>query len=268
MKTPFYLIDTFTSTKFKGNPTSVCYLNDCINKELMLSIAQEVGVPVTAFVLPLNANTYGIRYFTITGEIPACGHATLASAEVMFKRTKNNDEISFKTIEEVIIDCNKKENIIYMTYPKYEMIDYNVSNKTLDTLGIKNYSSIGFCKELETLFIEIDNAKILREIKPNYNLLKESNNEIKEVVITSISDIKEYDFLLRSFCPWIGINEDPVTGSVHSVLARFWETKLNKISLVAYQASKRGGEVYVTSSETKIELGGKSIMVLEGRLNI
>jgi len=155
-----------------------------------------------------------------------------------------------------------------MTYPKYEMVNYRVSKKTLDSLGIKTYINMGFCRELETLFIEIDNASLLRVISPNYNLLKQSNNEIKEVVVTSISDMKGFDFLLRSFCPWIGINEDPVTGSVHSVLAGFWKTKLNKINLIAYQASKRGGEVYVSSSNNKVELGGKSTIVIEGNLNI
>lgn len=269
MKISYCLIDTFTSEKFKGNPTSVCYLENNITTKLMHSIAKEISVPVTAFIIPKRIDTsYKLRYFTTKEEIPACGHATLASAEVIFKRTNDNAKISFQTIEDIIIDCNKKEEIVYMTYPKYDMIDYKVSNKTLNSLGIKNYNTVGFCKELETLFIEIDNAKLLRRINPNYNLLKESSNELKEVVITSISDIDEFDFLLRSFCPWIGIDEDPVTGSVHSVLAGFWKTKLNKTHLCAYQASERGGEVYLTSYETKVELGGKSTIVLTGELDV
>ena len=268
MKISFYLLDTFTSTIFKGSPTSVCWLNEVIEDKMMLSIAQELNFPVTSFILFKKNHIYNIRYFTVTDEIPACGHATLAASEVVFRNSKVNANISFETIENITITCDKKEGITYMEYPKYEMINYNLSTQTLDALTLKKFKSVGFCKELDTLFIEINDAKSLRAINPNYQLLKASNSNIKEVVITSISDDKKYDFLLRSFCPWIGINEDPVTGSVHSVLAEFWKIKLNKDKLFAFQASKRGGEIYVWPTDTVVKLGGKSVLVLKGDLRI
>ena len=143
----------------------------------------------------------------------------------------------FKTIENIVIDTNLNENIILMTYPKYETVTIDISENILKSLGVNNYKSVEFCKELQTLIIELESPQILRELQPNYKILTESTNQIKEVVVTSVSDNENYDFILRSFCPWIGIDEDPVTGSVHSVLANFWKDRLNKTELTAYQAS-------------------------------
>jgi PhzF family phenazine biosynthesis protein len=208
-----------------------------LDYKTMHSIAKELNFPATAFVETKNINeVHKIKYFTIPGEISACGHATWATAKVIFELTAKYSA-KFKTIENIVIDTNLNENIILMTYPKYETVTIDISENILKSLGVNNYKSVEFCKELQTLIIELESPQILRELQPNYKILTESTNQIKEVVVTSVSDNENYDFILRSFCPWIGIDEDPVTGSVHSVLANFWKDRLNKTELTAYQAS-------------------------------
>jgi len=260
-----YILDSFTSTRFKGNPTAVCVLETRLNYEIMHSIARELNFPVTAFLETKENEKYNIRYFTITGEIPACGHATLAAAKVVFELTPN-DTAHFETIENITINTKRKDEIIFMTYPKYTTVDFDIAENTLKSLGITHYKPVGFCKELDTLFIELEDPKLLRELQPDYKLLTESTDQVKEVVITSVSDNSDFDFLLRSFCPWIGIDEDPVTGSVHSVLAGFWKDRFGKKELTAYQASDRGGEVIVRAFDDKVELGGRAVTILKGEL--
>lgn len=264
-----FIIDTFTSNKFRGNPTAVCLPEQMLPDGASLSVARELNLPVTAFVEkdPNDSGLYSIRYFTATREIPACGHATLASAGVVFELFSTNNAV-FRTCENSLIETEKYHEIIRMTYPKYELISFPDPSVLLKSLQIDSFLSAGFCKELETLFVELDSPAVLRNIQPDYKELVESSDMIKEVVIMSVSDDKKYDFLLRSFCPWIGINEDPVTGSVHSVLAGFWGDKLRKQTLRAFQASERGGEVYVSALDNKVYIGGYIAPVMKGKLFI
>lgn len=267
MELTFFIVDTFISTKFKGNPAAVCIIETLLPSETMLSIARELDFPVTAFIEKISSGkNYKIKYFTTTTEIPACGHATLASSKVVFDNELTNHAI-FETIENNIIGVKLDDDIISMTYPKFSTEAVDVSLALLESLGLKDYQSAGICKELDTLFIEVDNSKIVKELKPQYEMLTKSNTEIIEVVVTAVSDDPGYDFILRSFCPWIGIDEDPVTGSVQSVLAGFWQARLGKADLIAYQASERGGIIYVKAFDNKVEIGGKAITILKGKLD-
>jgi PhzF family phenazine biosynthesis protein len=256
-----FIIDTFTSEKCSGNPTAVCFTTALLEDDTALSIARKYNVPVTAFMkYPVTGEAeIPIRYFTMLKEIPACGHATLASAKAISELFADTNPL-FKTTEDILLQVMVHDDIITMTYPKYELTACPVSESLLQSLQIDNYSSAGFCPELETLFIELDNPTLLKSIQPDYPQLVASSETIKEVVITSTSDDTDYDFLLRSFCPWIGIDEDPVTGSVHSVLAGFWKAKLEKVNLKAYQASQQGGEIFVTALHNKVQIGGKAVI--------
>ena len=118
-----------------------------------------------------------------------------------------------------------------------------------------------YAKNLKQFFIELEDPLLLKTVQPDFVKLISADNSITEVVLTSVSDVSKYDFILRSFCPWIGIDEDPVTGSVHSVLAGYWRTRLNKNELKAYQASDRGGEIFVTALPGNVEIGGKVTVV-------
>lgn len=265
MTVPVYIIDTFTSIAFRGNPTGVCLLLQPVSDGTQLAIAKELNFPVTAFIEPPGRNN--IRYFTPLTEIPACGHATLAAARVIFNQYSVTN-ITFHTIHNVSIDVTLQNGIIVITYPRYELEATTISKDLLDSLSITGYVSAGICKELETLFIELEDPEVLRAVQPDYKKLVASNHSIKEVVITAVADTREYDFLLRSFCPWIGIDEDPVTGSVHAVLANFWKQRLHKNNLKAYQCSERGGELLVTAFDDKVELGGKTVMLMKGEMTI
>ena len=269
MKISTFIIDTFTATRFKGNPTAVCYLDTTLNTTVMQSVAAELNLPVTAFIKKdtREKQLYDIQYFTVTTEIPACGHATLGAAFVVMEKD-NPDEVTFRTAGGVTINTVLKDGFVTMTYPRYEMKPYTVSEAILESLHIGQYEMAGYCTELETVFIELNDPAELRKIQPDFTKMLAVNNAGKEIVVTAVSDIANYDFLLRSFCPWIGINEDPVTGSVHTVLAGFWQNKLKKNRLKAYQASERGGELTVISYEDKVELGGQCVMLFKGELNV
>jgi PhzF family phenazine biosynthesis protein len=255
-----YFIDTFTTTCGAGNPTVVCLHPNELAPQEMQSLAREWSVPVSAFVYPRADGRYDIRYYTSSTEIPACGHATLGASRAVFEN-ELKQQVSFVTIENIILDAEQRESIIVMTFPRYELAEYIPSHQTLHSLQLTSYKSAGLCRELETLFIELDDPALLRRLQPDYRAMMASDPSIIEIVVTSRSDDHAYDYLLRSFCPWIGIDEDPVTGSVHSVLAGFWEKRLHKKELIAWQASPNGGRLFVRSFDDKIELGGESVIV-------
>jgi PhzF family phenazine biosynthesis protein len=262
-----FILDTFTTKQFHGNPTGICLLPDDIEDQVMQSIASELNFPVTAFVLKIEEGIYGLRYFTPLTEITACGHATLGAAAVIAKENQV-DSVLFKTKTNVSIQTLVKDEMVTMLYPKYELQDYQAPSELLENLGIANYESIKYCPELESVFIELLSPRQLKNIQPDFVKLLNNHQQIKEVVITTDSDSAKYDYLLRSFCPWIGIDEDPVTGSVHSALAPYWGERLNKKRLKAHQASKRGGEFLLTIATEQVLIGGAYVLIMEGKMNI
>ena len=264
MQITTYIIDTFTSTPFKGNPTSICCTGSAIHERDMLAIANELNQPVTAFIQQIKPGEYSIRYFTPITEIPACGHGTLGASRAASLES-GFDNVTFHTKEGVVIRATVIDDLVMMTYPKYELHPFKVTKAILKSLPLDAFKTAGYCRELECLFIETD-ASRLRSVKPDYRKMTQSTNAIVEIVITSAADTNDYDYLLRSFCPWIGIDEDPVTGSVHTVLSGFWQQRLNKSNLKAFQASARGGEVIVNAFDNKTEIGGKTAVVLKGTL--
>lgn len=270
MPAEVFIVDTFTSQKFRGNPTAVCILQQSLPETIFLPVAKELNFPVTAFIEKHKTlhRHYTIRYFTTIEEIPACGHATLASAKVVFETFPSSNKIQFETIERIIIEAEKHDRLISMEYPKYELSPFDVSEEMLHSLQLSHFKNAGSCSELETLFIELDSAAILKSIQPDFTKLVASSNRLKEVVVTSISDDDNYDYLLRSFCPWIGINEDPVTGSAHTVLSGYWSKRLKKNNLKAYQASLRGGEIFVATHNDKTMLSGEALIIMSGILAV
>lgn len=235
----------------------------------MLFIAGELNFPVTAFI-EYNAagNTpYPIKYFTPTIEIPACGHATLASSKVIFDLS-STVTASFITIEGLVLEVRSDDDIIVISYPVYLLETIEVSKQLLDSMGLDDFKSSGYCKELQTLFLELESPAVLKSLQPDFKELVNSSDIFIEVVTTSVSDMEGYDYLLRSFCPWIGIDEDPVTGSVHSVLGGFWKSRLNRNKLKAFQCSQRGGEIFITAYSDKVELGGKAVTILKGDISL
>ena len=263
----FFLLNTFISDGLEGNPTPVCLLENPIEVEKMELLARKFKFPVSVFVNKDNtSNTFQIRYFTVTGEIPACGHGTLGAAHILFREITNSNTINFRTIEDTILTASKEKGINYIHYPKLEKSEIKPHSEINEAMGISEFKSYFICKELESLFIELEKEKEVRKLLPDYNRLLQSTNEIKEIVIMSKSDNKLFDFTLRSFCPWIGINEDPVTGSIHSVLGHFWKKRLNKDILIVNQASKRGGKLIVKPLNEFVKIGGDCKILEEGKI--
>lgn len=263
----YYLLDCFTNVKFKGNPTPVCLLETTLSAQMMLLLAQEFNAPVTAFVEPKSKNNaYPIRYFTSTGEIPACGHATLGASFILFNTTKSN-QIIFETVEKIKLLTRQDKDLTFVEYPKFESVACTIPLAVETALGLKTSITHFFCNELESLFIELKSENEVRQLSPDFKLLRESSDNIKEVVIMSKAENQNYDFVLRSFCPWIGINEDPVTGSIHSVLGPYWQNRLNKTELTVFQASERSGLLFINVHQGTVEIGGHNRIIIEGQLN-
>lgn len=265
MNVSTWIIDAFTTKAFSGNPTAVCVIAQALDPERMLSIAREINFPVTAFIQKhsVSSDTYDIRYFTSVTEISACGHATLAAAKFVFSNEKCHD-LQFHTINKTIIKTFLDGETIFMAYPHFELEEILLDDELPAALHLDHYKCLGYSSPLETLFLEVENPDMLKSVQPDYQRLVKSNHFIKEVVLTSISDDQRYDYFLRSFCPWIGIDEDPVTGSVHSVLGKFWQLRLKKHGLKAYQASSRGGELIINVFNDRVEIGGEAVIILKG----
>ncbi|NAS10531.1 PhzF family phenazine biosynthesis protein [Poritiphilus flavus] len=264
----YYLLDTFARVPFKGNPTPVCLLTDELSTQTMFMLAEEFNAPVTAFVATASDELFKIRYFTGTGEIPACGHATLGAAHILLNQNPDFERIVFVTIEGVKIIANKERDLVYLVYPVYERKDYEIPGELLEALGVEQIASHFYCDELESLFIELKDDSAVRSIRPDFEKLRKSSDEVKEVVIMSESKSDDADFILRSFCPWIGIDEDPVTGSIHSVLGPYWKERTGKTELIAFQASKRSGEIFIQVTDNSVKIGGPSKILVDGTLDL
>lgn len=263
----FFWLDTFTSNAFRGNPTPVCYLVNAMDNETMLSVAKEFNQPVTAFVKRSSGEKYSIRYVTPATEIPACGHATLAAAAVV-AQVDGLKKVLFLTGNKNSIETVVKDGLVSMSYPKYKWNQVKPSKELLESMGLENYKTAGICSELETLFIELQKAEELKTVLPDYKKMTACTDDIKEVVITSASDEAGYDYLLRSFCPWIGIDEDPVTGSVQAALAPYWSERLGKKGLKACQASERRGEFFLDVKNNEVIISGTYFLVMKGEVNL
>ncbi|WP_422359524.1 PhzF family phenazine biosynthesis protein [Reichenbachiella sp.] len=270
MKIKAFTVDSFTDKPFQGNPAGVCLLDTAISEDLMQSIAKEFNLSETAFVLKNDHqnNHYSIRYFTPTVEIDFCGHATLAASKVLMSEEKH-DYVNFTTHKALKLSATKEEESVLMNFPLFDTKAYKVNQRLLDAFGITNPMAIQFAEALDMLVIEVENKEALLAIKPDYQEALESSDQVKELVVTTKSEDNDFDFYSRCFCPWIGINEDPVTGASHSVLAKYWSEKLNRKELSAYQLSERGGylDLKITDPST-LEVRSNACIVFKGSLAI
>lgn len=263
-----YIVDSFTDKPFKGNPAGVCFLKaELINSE-MLSIAKELGLSETAFVGALKEkNNFSIRYFSPKMEIPLCGHATLAASKVIFEKNKQVKSISFVTIENLELYVENNEGSITMEFPIYETHPDEAPRELLTSLGIKAVNNVEYNKETKILLLEIQSAELLKNLKPDFDKLKKSHDNINGVLVTARSDRPEFDFESRYFWPWSGTNEDPVTGGTHTFLAKYWGAKLNKKKMKSFQCSERTGFMEVELlNDQKMTIKSEAQIVFKGAL--
>ena len=263
-----YIVDSFTNEPFKGNPAGVCLLDSPLKPDQMLTIAQELGLSETAFVQKIN-NLYAIRYFSPKMEIPLCGHATLASAKIIFTHNFNLESIRFNTIEDINLDIKKMGELIEMTFPIYETQPSSAPEELLKALGLQRINNSVYNNETRILLLEIDSSDILASLTPDFEALRKSHDSINGVLVTAPSRKENFDFESRYFWPWSGTNEDPVTGGTHTFLTKYWSTRLNKKKMNSFQCSKRSGFMTVELiNDHQMTITSDAQVVFEGTLFI
>ncbi|MFW5927868.1 MAG: PhzF family phenazine biosynthesis protein [Thermoplasmatota archaeon] len=267
-----YQVDAFTDRPFCGNPAAVCLLEEKLSNEEMRSIASEMNLSETAFVRPLNdasfqeSEEFTLRWFTPEVEVPLCGHATLATSWVLFEEIENvNDTVTFST-KSGNLSAEKREGVV-LDFPTNTPTQQEPSQEILDGLGIVNYEDSSYSADTNKLLIALSSEDRVKNLNPDFSKLSSIVTDIRGIIVTAKGE-DGYDFVSRYFAPWVGIDEDPVTGSAHTVLAPYWSTLLNKKEMKAYQASDRGGKLTVRIKDDRTELEGKAVTVLEGNLFI
>jgi PhzF family phenazine biosynthesis protein len=200
-------------------------------------------------------------------EIPLCGHATLASAKVIFSLHKLN-EAHFINIQGLDLFAKELEGQIVMEFPVYETRPANAPPTLLAALGVKAIKNSVYNEETKILLLEIADAEELAGLDPDFVTLQRSHNSINGVLVTAAARTDGYDFHSRYFWPWSGTNEDPVTGGTHTFLAKYWASRLGKTRMKSFQSSKRTGFMDVELVADKLRIHGQAVIVFEGRLAI
>lgn len=264
-----YIVDSFTTDAFKGNPAGVCIVHDEISVRKMQNIAAELNLSETAFIQKTTSeNKYSIRYFSPIMEIQLCGHATLASAKVLFEKLEL-DEIHFNTCQDILLKTKRIGTKITMEFPVYDTKKSTVSDKMLNALGLNKINNCQYNKETNIILLEISDAEKLVRLNPDFEALKKSHDSINGVLVTAPSNTDEYDFHSRYFWPWSGSNEDPVTGATHTFLSKYWSKKLLKTKMNAFQASKRSGFMNLELiGNDKLLIKSSAVIVFKGSIII
>ena len=266
MKT--FIVDSFTDTPFKGNPAGVCLVRSQVSDESMLHIAQELNLSETAFLCPLKSRgVFSIRYFSPKMEIPLCGHATLASAKVIFS-TQRLNEAHFINIQNLDLSTKESSGEIVMEFPIYETRSADAPAALIAALGIKVIKNSVYNEETKILLLEIADTDELASLDPDFTALQRSHNSINGVLVTAPAHKDGYDFHSRYFWPWSGTNEDPVTGGTHTFLAKYWASRLGKTRMKSFQSSKRTGFMTVELVDSKLLIQSQAVIVFEGELTI
>ncbi|WOE32361.1 MULTISPECIES: PhzF family phenazine biosynthesis protein [unclassified Acinetobacter] len=268
-----YQVDAFTQVKFKGNPAAVLVLDEWLSDELMQNIALENNLAETAFVKKIDAENFAIRWFTPTTEVDFCGHATLASSFVLFQYYAVPETIYFHVKQlGVFIVSHAEDGRICMNFPIRPAEKLSDYPPLLRQALSKPFKAVYL--NAQAYIIEYETVQDVLDEKPNFELLKQlaqyrtaitADASRLDLAITAQS--QQYDCISRYFAPANGINEDPVTGSIHTAIAPLWAEKLAKTSIMAYQASARGGTLYCEIlADNRIEISGYAQLYLQAEL--
>ncbi|MFA4957103.1 MAG: PhzF family phenazine biosynthesis protein [Candidatus Methanoperedens sp.] len=259
--TLIYHVDAFTNHPFAGNQAAVCILSEPAQEHWMQKVAQEMNLSETAF-LCRQADGFDLRWFTPTVEIDLCGHATLASAHVLWEEgyLKPDHKAYFHT-RSGLLTAMRKGEWIELDFPAEPQVQITLPPDLAKALGV-TLKYVG--KTRFDYLVEVDSEETVRNLKPDFALLKKF--PIRGVIVTSIAASKGYDLYPVFFAPAIGINEDPVTGSAHCCLGPFWKERLNKNEFVACQVSFRGGVIRVRVGEKRVYIGGQAVTIVRGEL--
>ncbi len=255
----FFQIDAFCEQVFSGNPAGVCPLDQWLDEDLMQKIAAENNLSETAFFVK-NGEYFDLRWFTPEMEIDLCGHATLASAHVLFEYLGYEDQCVVFETKSGRLFVDKEDGMLSMDFPAWPPKSFNVTKRISNALG-DTPKELYATRDLLAIF---DSEEQVRSLKPD--MARTSELEYTCVIVSAPA--KDYDFVCRVFAPCCGVPEDPVTGSAFCTLVPYWAKRLNKKNMVGYQASKRGGEVACEEMGDRIRISGKAACYLTGTIHI
>lgn len=258
-------VDAFTETPFTGAPAAVLCLDEAPSDEWLAAVARETSVPDTGFVIRerLSDADFRLRWFTPTVEVDLCGHATLASAHCLFEDGVRGP-IRFATRSGVLTVSQRADGSLAMDFPSWPPTQIEATSAVAGVLGVP-VAWTGCTDNNIFLLALVSDEGSVRDLSPDLNAL--SGLEGSALIVTAVADTGHaYDFVSRVFAPDLGIPEDPVTGSAHTVLAPFWADRLGRTSLVGCQASPRSGEVGVELKGNRVTVIGRAITVLDGAL--
>ncbi len=262
MSIPIYQVDAFVTDKeFSGNPAAVCLLPENKDAQWMQNVAMEMNLSETAFLVKQD-DGFNLRWFTPTVEVDLCGHATLASAHTLWEtgNLKRSEQARFIT-RSGILTADYKNDLIELDFPSKPEQASPPPQELLRALGVR---AVYVGKNQFDYLIEVDSEEIVRNMKPDFGLLKKI--AVRGVMVTSRAATPGFDFISRFFAPGSGIDEDPVTGSAHTALTPFWRNKLQKDHFIAYQASPRGGILHLRIVGERVKIAGSARTVVKGEL--
>jgi len=256
-----YQVDAFTERPFSGNPAAICLLSGPGDPAWMQNVAKEMNLSETAF-LHKQPDGFSLRWFTPAAEVDLCGHATLASAHILWETgiLAKREQARFHT-RSGLLTADRREAVIELNFPAKPDEPAEVPPGLAEALQV---TPIYTGKSKFDYLVQVDSEETVRKLKPNFSSL--INLPVRGTIVTSQSTSPEYDFISRFFAPRVGVNEDPVTGSAHCTLGPFWSKRLGKNEFQAYQASERGGVLRVRVAGDRVYLGGKAVTVLRGEL--
>lgn len=259
MKQKIYHIDAFTDKVFSGNPAAVCPLDQWLSDDILQNIAKENNLSETAFYVKQD-NQYQIRWFTPTVEVDLCGHATLATAFVLFNHEKHEENIiHFYSPRSGALTVTKKGELLTLNFPTDIFEQIELSDGIIDCFDIKPHLAF---KGKNDYLLVFDKEDEIRKAIPAFNIISKLNG--RGVIITAKGD--KVDFVSRFFAPQSGINEDSVTGSAHTTLTPYWAKQLGKTELTAIQLSERQGYLRCNHLTDRVEISGQGKLYLIGEI--
>lgn len=260
MKLPIYQVDAFADKLFKGNPAAVVPLTEWLPDRTMQHIAAENNLSETAFFIA-EGKGFGIRWFTPKAEVNLCGHATLATAHVLFNEWEyGGDTLTFNSKSGILM-VRKVENKLQLDFPADTVQEIEINPLFTEALGMQAEAAYKGRTDYLLLF---DSEESIRAIRPDFQLL--SKTDARGIIVTAKGTT--VDFVSRFFAPAVGVNEDPVTGSAHTTLIPFWAHRLQKEEMTALQLSGRGGELWCFLAGTRVLIAGKAVTYLKGEIEL
>jgi PhzF family phenazine biosynthesis protein len=255
-------VDAFTDKPFSGNPAAVCVLSQPAPDEWMQNVAREMNLAETAFLTPQDGG-FQLRWFTPAVEVDLCGHATVASAHVLWQdgHLPADRQARFHTRSGVLL-ADRRGDWIELDFPAKVAVAATAPEELLPALGVAQAAFVG--RNVFDYLVEVDSEETLRALSPDHSRLRKL--PVRGVIVTARSFAGEFDFVSRFFAPGSGIDEDPVTGSAHCALGPYWAERLGKREFTAFQASPRGGVLRVRLQGDRVLLGGQAVTVMTADL--